>query len=366
MNILLVEPFFTGSHREWALGYQQHSQHQVELLTLPGRHWKWRMHGGAVTLARKWLDSDFQPDLILATDMLDLSTFLALTRERSAGIPVALYFHENQLAYPWSPTDQDVTLNRNNHYSFINYTSALSADRIFFNSAYNQQSFLDGLLPFLSAFPDHKEVASIQTLKVKSKVLPLGLDLGKFDAFKPTSTNPESPPLILWNHRWEYDKNPADFFAALTELAAQGLEFEVAVLGEGYRKTPPAFREAQSQLGNRIIQFGYVDSFADYAQWLWRSTILPVTSRQDFFGAAAVEAMYCGAYPLLPNRLAFPEHLSGQPDFYYDTQEELVNRLSYLLTLDQVPDTAQVQTTMAAYDWAQLAPHYDSVMSSFL
>ncbi len=107
MNILLVEPFFEGSHAAWAEGYQRHSRHRVELLTLTGRFWKWRMHGGAVTLAQRFLESDFCPDRILASDMCDLGTFLALTRERTARLPTAVYFHENQLSYPWSPDDPD-------------------------------------------------------------------------------------------------------------------------------------------------------------------------------------------------------------------------------------------------------------------
>ncbi|MEO1436474.1 MAG: DUF3524 domain-containing protein, partial [Bacteroidota bacterium] len=30
-HILLLEPFFTGSHRSWALGLKTYSQHQVEI-----------------------------------------------------------------------------------------------------------------------------------------------------------------------------------------------------------------------------------------------------------------------------------------------------------------------------------------------
>ncbi|SVD66234.1 uncharacterized protein METZ01_LOCUS419088, partial [marine metagenome] len=73
MNIVLIEPYFTGSHRNWAVGLQKHSSHTIELLTLPGSFWKWRMHGGAVTLARMFMESELSPDLILATDMLDVS-----------------------------------------------------------------------------------------------------------------------------------------------------------------------------------------------------------------------------------------------------------------------------------------------------
>ena len=116
MKILLIAPYYTGSHAAWAKGYARYSRHQVDILSLPGRYWKWRMHGGAVTLARRFLTSPLTPDLILTTDMLDLTTFMALTRQRTAHIPTAIYFHENQLTYPWSPTDRDITQRREKHY----------------------------------------------------------------------------------------------------------------------------------------------------------------------------------------------------------------------------------------------------------
>ena len=79
MHILLLEPYSTGSHAQWAAGYQKHSRHDVEILALAGANWKWRMHGGAVTLARRFMESSLAPDVIVATDMLDLTTFQALT-----------------------------------------------------------------------------------------------------------------------------------------------------------------------------------------------------------------------------------------------------------------------------------------------
>jgi len=156
LKILLLEPFHAGSHKAWAEGFAANSRHKVELLTLKGRHWKWRMHGGAVTLAEKFMSSDLQPDLILATSMLDLTTFLALTRKRTAHMPVAIYFHENQLTYPWSPRDADVQLRQDRHYGFINYTSALAADAVLFNSDYHRTSFLEALHGFLKVYPDHQ------------------------------------------------------------------------------------------------------------------------------------------------------------------------------------------------------------------
>ena len=80
MKILLVEPYYTGSHKQWADGYKKYSRHEIKILSMKGQFWKWRMHGGAVTLADEFNKLEWQPDLILTTDMLDLSTFLALTR----------------------------------------------------------------------------------------------------------------------------------------------------------------------------------------------------------------------------------------------------------------------------------------------
>ncbi len=132
MKILLIEPFFTGSHKSWAEGYYKNSEHEIEILKLNGYFWKWRMHGGAVTLARRFMESAIEPDVILATDMLDTSTFLSLTRKKTHDIPVFVYFHENQLMYPWSIKDTDKENRRDVHYAFLNFSTALSADRVFF------------------------------------------------------------------------------------------------------------------------------------------------------------------------------------------------------------------------------------------
>jgi hypothetical protein len=164
MHILLLEPYLTGSHAAWAQGYAAHSRHDVTTLSLPGRFWKWRMHGGAVTLAREFMVADVTPDGILATDMLDLTTFLALTRARTAHLPVALYCHENQLSYPWSAGDRDVIRGRDVHYGFINYASAMTADAVFFNSAYHLESFFDALPRMLKHFPDYNELEGLAAL----------------------------------------------------------------------------------------------------------------------------------------------------------------------------------------------------------
>jgi len=368
MNITLLEPYNTGSHAAWANEYSRFSRHRVDILSLPGRHWKWRMHGGAVSLARKFLASPFQPDLLLATDMLDLTTFLALTRHKSAQCKCAVYFHENQLTYPWSPDDTDQAMGRDQHYAFINYATALAADAVLFNSSYHLHSFVAELPRFLASFPDKNEAGTVQIIREKSRVLSLGMDLRRFDPYRPAGSDREDkrPPLILWNHRWEYDKNPLDFFSAMGELADKGLDFQLAILGERFTNSPAVFSEAREKLGDRVVQYGFVKDFAAYAEWLWRGDILPVTSHHDFFGGSVVQAMHCNCHPLLPRRLAYPEHIPREHhcQFIYDDQAELVAKLEGLIRNIRATRSEMPRQFVARYDWQRLAPLYDDLFAS--
>ena len=229
MHVLLIAPYFGGSHRAWAEGYARHSRHRVDWLTLPARFWKWRMQGGAATLAEQAQALTAQPDLLLVTDMLHVPAFLGLTRERFADIPVALYCHENQLTYPTPPGEKrDLT------YGVINWLSMLAADRVFFNSAYHMADWFDELPRLLKHFPDYTHVHRIEAVRTKSQVLPVGCDLGRLDHVRESAAK-EDVPLILWNQRWEYDKDPETFFRALDVLAEEGVSFRVALAGANVR-----------------------------------------------------------------------------------------------------------------------------------
>ncbi len=359
MRIVALEPYDTGSHRDWLRGYARASQHDVVPLTLPGQYWKWRMHGGAVTLARQYLRERPEADLILATDMLDLSTFLALTRGVTHDLPVALYMHENQLTYPMRPGEK-----RDLHYGFINYASMLCADAILFNSSYHLQSWFDELQRMLKHYPDHNELDTVSALRRRASVLPVGLALRPLDAARPAEPR-QGPLLILWNHRWEYDKNPGVFLQALYALAECGVEFEVALLGEHFVSEPPEFAEARERLGSRIVQYGYAPSRDGYARWLWEADVVVSTALHDFFGVAVVEAMYCDCLPVLPNRLAYPQFIPAEDRAFslYDTDVELVQRLAWAAGHVAEVRAHSLRPVAAAYDWAHIAPVYDAVFA---
>lgn len=366
MKILIIEPFFTGSHASWSKNLKRYSSHEVEILNMKGLFWKWRMHGGAVYLAQEFLKMSFDPDLIIASDMLDLSTFVSLAKDKLKNTKIAMYFHENQLSYPWSPNDKDIKENRDKHYGFINYTSALSADAVFFNSNYHMNSFYSALEDFLCSMPDYKTVENMNKLRSKSSVLPLGLELNKFDEHSNSSKYKEG--LVLWNHRWEYDKNPEDFFNALFVLKEKGVPFKLAVIGESFKKNPKIFEKAKKELKENIVAFERAESFSDYASWLHKADILPVTSIQEFFGISVMESIYCNCYPLLPDRLTYPELFDSKVNHcnFYSNFNELVTKLQWSLeNIDFIRENSLKHIALK-YRWEDKILQYDKIFSQLL
>jgi glycosyltransferase involved in cell wall biosynthesis len=361
-QVYLLSPFHGGSHASWAEGYVQHSAHAVKVFSLPGRHWKWRMHGAAIPLARQ-LATFPRPDGLLATDMLDLASLRALLPPHWREVPMALYFHENQLTYPWSPQDADPAQQRDHHYGFINYRSALAADAVWFNSTYHQQSFFAALRTLLQRLPDYRELDLANQLAAGSRVMPLGLSLPAARSERPVG----QPPLLLWNHRWEYDKAPEAFFDAMLALAEGEYPFELAVLGQSYGRKPPIFAKAQERLGARVRHWGYVADRAEYWRWLHRADLLPVTAVHDFFGASTVEAMAAGVYPLLPQRLAYPEHVpaSLQAAHLYAEQADFLPRLQAWLAAPLRAE-ATLRDHVRRYAWSVVAPQYDAALENLV
>ena len=372
MHIIVVSSYHGGSHQAWVEGYTRYSAHQVESLTLPARFWKWRMHGGSVTLARRFvelLDSGdlSAPDMLLFTDMVDVSTFLALVRRTCPGIPAVLYMHENQLTYPLPATTELGPMRRQKgerdlHYSFINFVSMLSADRIYFNSEFHRQDLFAELPKYLRHFPEYQELQSIPELEARSKVLPVGIDFARLGS-KPNRASSEYPPLIVWNQRWEYDKNPGQFFSTLAKLAAEGHQFQLAVCGEKYARSPSEFDTARKQLADRIVHWGYASPL-DYGRLLWQATATASTAVHEFFGISLMEAMFCETYAVLPDRLSYPELLPDElhSDCIYSSETELMQKLGWAV---ENPESARevgrrLARNASRFDWKHLAPIYDS------
>lgn len=357
MKILFLEPFFGGSHKDFALGFQDHCPHEVVLETLPDRFWKWRMRGAGLYFSNRITDIE-QYDLIFATDMLDLTDFIALAGEKLAGEkrpPVWFYFHENQLSYPLSPGEK-----RDFHLGFTNILSTVAADRVFFNSQYHLTTFLDAAYRLVNKMPDVKPAWVLKSIEQKTSVIYPGC---RFDPGPLNLTEPEDePPLIIWNHRWEHDKNPDAFFQALTRLKKKKIPFSLAVLGENFEKAPAVFDLARQQFEQEIKVFGYVDSKSEYLSWLKKGAIIVSCANQENFGISVVEAVRFGCIPLLPERLSYPEIL---PSAYhsiclYDEDQDLPNKLESMVKQYKnfSKFRSSLSSSMEPYAWANIIREY--------
>jgi len=315
MRILALEPYYGGSHRAFLDGWVARSQHSWRLLTLPDHHWKWRMRHAAITFARQ-LRTGEEPDadVVFTSDMLDVAAFRSLAPTRIGALPVVLYFHENQLTYPDHRRDE-----ADYHFAFTNLTSALAADRVWFNSDYHCTEFLDALREFLSRMPDHAPTDAVDVIAAKSSVHSPGIE-----HFPARGERRTGPLRILWSARWEADKNPQTFFDALHALKKRGVGFELLVVGgQSGPTTPGVFDEARQSLAAHIRHWGYAEDREAYRQILLDADVVVSTAVHEFFGIAIAEAVAAGGFPIVPDRLAYPELLcdageTGRNAFFYD------------------------------------------------
>lgn len=323
-TFIFLEPFCGGSHQDFAEGLVHHSDHRIRLYSLPARFWKWRMRGAALHFAGK-LPHLTNTDGLIVSDMMSLSDFKSLYI--SDFPPSIAYFHENQLTYPTAHEDP-----RDLHFGFTNITTALAADRILFNSSFQFNSFFESLPELLKLMPDYPPLWVEDQIKIKSGVCHPGC---RFPADPPELFHyPDRPLLIIWNHRWEFDKNPKAFFNALDAIERKGIDFKIALLGENFENIPEEFANARSRFGRKIVQYGYIASRQDYLDWLSKGSIVISTALQENFGISVIEAIRFGCFPLLPDRLSYPEIIPRQfhDDVLYADQQDLILRLSNLIT----------------------------------
>ena len=365
MNILALESYYGGSHRAVLDGLLRVSRHTWTVLTLPAHKWKWRMRHSAITFGgqvRELVEKGQSWDLLFCSDMVNLAEFIALAPTQVAGLPKVIYFHENQLTYPVRFESE-----RDYQYVMTNLTSALSADAVWFNSEFHRASFLDALAEFLKSMPDYQPLEMVEQIRAKSSVYPPGID----DIARP-SKRKSGPLRILWAARWEHDKNPEDFFAALKILKANNIQFRLSVIGQSFRDQPEIFAQAKRDFRDTIDHWGYQANRSNYEAVLGQADVVVSTANHEFFGIGVLEAVAAGAYPVVPRRLSYPEILGlGKTEaaerFFYDgTVEGLVTTLQNLAKKIQTeplwPAELTPEILTDRFKWAHLAKKYDEAI----
>jgi glycosyltransferase involved in cell wall biosynthesis len=348
MKVLVLEPYYGGSHESFIKGLLR-LPFRFEVITLPARKWKWRMRLSATHFAQELQKSRKRFDRIICSTFVDVAAFRGMGQSWVRDVPLLTYFHENQFAYPTQVEDE-----RDLHFGLTNATTALASDSLAFNSKYNLRTFLEGLKGLLKHSTDMKLQDPVARIRAKSRVLPPGLDFSGIDTAP--GAPPGGPPVVLWNHRWEHDKNPEAFFEALFELQGAGVDFRVVVLGESFERKPAVFEEARSRLGHRILHFGFARSRRQYAKLLRLGDIVVSTSRHEFFGISVLEAVRAGCRPLLPRRLSYPEMFPRR--FLYD-DENFHRELRETILNNQRLRAGEAKALTEPNSWDALAPSYE-------
>jgi glycosyltransferase involved in cell wall biosynthesis len=360
MRILYVEPFEAGSHARFTATLTGGIDAEWTKLTLPGRHWKWRMRGAAPWAALARAEDVRGPfDLVWASSFVNLAELVGLVPEL-ARVPRILYFHENQFAYPeQAPGEAAFDVD----FGYVQMVAALAADRLVFNSKWNRDSFLAGATGLLERLPDAVPPGWVERMRERATVLSIPMDLPELapHAFvdAPDEHERRLGPIVLWNHRWEHDKAPEVFFDALTRLAEDGEPFRVAVCGQRFRSAPAVFETARAALGERVVHWGTAEKREEYERLLGRAHIAVSTARQEFFGLALLEAVWHGARPLAPDALSYPELLPAE--HLYDCPGALAARLAHLCrewTQGRAPLRADRRDLVEAHRTAAVLPAY--------
>lgn len=303
-RVLLLSGYDAASHKRW----REHltallPEYSWHSLTLPPRFFQWRIRGNPLS----WLNEPCLQahwDLLIATSMVDLATLRGLY-PRLANTPCLLYMHENQFAFPVSQQQQGRL-----EPQMVNLYSALAAEAVVFNSAWNRDSFFQGVADLLNKMPDAVPTGLVERLRQKANVVPVPIEDRLF-VEEPRVIN-RACPHLLWNHRWEYDKGPERLLRFLERLEEQQQPYRLSVVGEGFRHYPKAFDQIATSFGHRLVHWGFLESRAGYERLLRQADVVLSTALHDFQGLSMLEAMASGCLPLAPDRLAYREYVPDE------------------------------------------------------
>lgn len=318
--------------------------------TMPGRGPRWRLRQSGLLFAAderthmKEAGEAYRPaDAVFATSMLALADLRAALPDGLRSKPHVLYMHENQVAYPSSDRVEPEARDRDAHLAFTNLASVEAADRVLWNSAWNRDSFIDGMTEVLAHAPERSADCWQDRLLGKSVIAPPPIEMSI------AATNPANEPSpdedaeadpsqsrhgvdaevlhnielasypdvvrVVWPHRWEHDKGCDELLAIAREArrreSAGGPRIHWIVLGERFDRVPASMTLFLSEQHDRIEHAGPLPANA-YRAMLDRADWVLSTARHEFFGMAVAEALLAGCLPWLPNRLSYPELIPAE------------------------------------------------------
>ncbi len=384
---LLLSAYDAQSHRYWREQLTAGlSQWQWTELCLAPRFFSWRQRGNSLSWAYSERETLTQPyDFLLATSMVDLSALRGFVPQLAL-IPNVVYFHENQFAYPKSSQQH-----RSVEPQLTSIYSALCADQLLFNSQFNLDSFLAGAKKLLKNMPDQVPKGLVEHLQSKAYVLPVPIaefsvsgrlvSRSVFDTSINDTGNAGHEPVskqglnILWNHRWEYDKGPERLLAVIQcldkELRAmasdQRPKISWTILGQSFRQQPDEFACILKLLNDpdspmSLEAWGYEPCAETYKLRLSQADAVLSTAEHDFQGLSILEAFSFGCYPLVPNRLVYPQWFGAHqcyPSLDTLAEAQALSKRILKLSADKARQGhLQLPECQMDFSWQHLGPKY--------
>lgn len=361
-RILIVEPFLNGSHQAWAEGWRGASRHAVHVIGSTEGRWRRGMRVGAVGLAARtdaWVAANGRPDLIVGTNMLDLAGYLGLARRSIGAAPAVQFMHENQLSYPRRPDEElDAGL------AWMQWRGLVAADEIWCNSEHHRQALLTGLRA-LNRDPDSP--VDVAAIEAATRVAHLGIEVTACRRAAP-AVGPRRP-LVVSNQRWHHDKDLGSVLRALRTARDRGLAFDLALLGDPTGGEADTLAPLIAELGESVVVRGHLERAA-YLDVLHRADIVVSAARNENFGIAVVEAIAAGAWPIVPDALAYPEVI--EPRFHAESlyaSGGLGARLRDVLA--RIAEGGEAAPTgladsMARFDWSVVGTALDDRVDELL
>lgn len=363
LKILYFEPEYHGYRRVLLDGLRRYSSHRIVPLH-PGTEGPDNLHLSLLTyleksslkplLSETGEGRDLPVDGIIITDVDSLIDFCTMGRKWIHSVFSAILFQDQGFHSAWSGKRKD-------QYEAVRFIfGLLAANRLFFLSHRQRSdcvSLIDETLDNLPSTIDKEMI--LANVEKKSQLLQPGLALRELDQW--SHKIKYHCPTVLWNHRWEKDKNPEEFFDVIGRLAAENINFGLVLCGNTdctedaaeKEQMQTLFEKAREDLGHRVFYFGHCPSRSEYANLLWASDIVVSTARKHYFPASIIEAVYCNCHPVLSDIEEYRELIpsSFHDQYLYSHPDRLYETLKFLLSNPHQKEAGKVRESVSIMDW---------------
>lgn len=187
---------------------------------------------------------------------------------------------------------------------------SIAADKVVFNSAYCLQMMQESFGEFLN-------FEQMERLNQKSEVLKFGLVEPALTT-QPIREHPK--PVVIYNHRFENYKRHQVTGQVLTDLRAEGMDFEVWV-------TQTRDQKVGDFPWDKVV--GHAD-FETYIRNIAVPAVNTINSVHETFCISMLDSIALGQLPVAPNALTFPELVPEGYPFLFNSpteQKDMLRRI---------------------------------------